>query len=300
MNKVIFIGLISLLLGVNSCNLIKPFLIKNKKKEDRKEKREEKKIERKDEKQQRKIEKDSISAETKIPTKQEVLTFNVGDSVLARTLIKLRTNDFQTFSSKTKLHIEIGEQKQNVTANFRLQKDKNIWISISAFGIEVVRALITPDSVKAFERINKKAFLFSYQEIEKLINIQVDFKTLQNLIIGNAIGTDGKIVDMKNLDNLSTVFIKGHDFVNQITFNKSDSSLKQILYQTMRSVSTSSVLISYADYERNGNYLLSGKRQIHIQDVKGAAKVDMEINKYEFNIPLEYPFGIPNSYKMVK
>ncbi len=30
---------------------------------------------------------------------------------------------------------------------------------------------ITPDSVKAFERINKKAFLFSYHEIQKLINL---------------------------------------------------------------------------------------------------------------------------------
>jgi hypothetical protein len=294
-NKIIA-TLLLLMILTSSCSLVKPFFIKNRKKEARKERKVEKKIAKNEDKNGNK-EPPNPSKPIEKLDENKGLQFSKADTQLARTLIKLRTNNYETFSSKVKMHIDIGEQKQNFTANFRLQKNKIIWASITAFGIEVARAIITPDSVKAIERFNKKAFLYGYKEIEKIINLEVDFNTLQNLIIGNAIGTDGRITDVQNLGNLSTVFIVGKEFTNQITFNKSDSTMKQIQFQTERAVSSSSLLISFLDYERNGNYLLSSKRELNVHDVKGAAQLNMEVHKFEFNAPLDFPFSIPNNYK---
>lgn len=197
------------------------------------------------------------------------------------------------------MHFESGDEKQNFTANFRLEKAKVIWVSINAPLIgEVARAIVTPDSVKAIERINKRSYLYTYNDIQKLINIQVDFNTLQDLIVGNALSTNGSISDIKELGDLSTIFIKGEEYMNQLTFTKADSTLKQLQLQTVRAVSSSSILIAYQNYENAGVRKFPAQRNYHIQDVKGAAMLDMDINKYEFDTPTDFPFSIPANYKL--
>ncbi len=287
------LGLCIIMVMMSSCHLVKPFFIKNKKKEARKEKREEKKEDRKEEKNKNSLDSNKV-------VKKDSLKIPSYDTVLARNIIQSRNIQYETFQSKAKMHFEAGDQKQNFTVNFRLKKNKVIWVAISGFGIEVARAIITPDSVKAIERINKLAYLYSYKDIQKLINLEVDFKTLQDLIIGNAVAIDGQITDIKDIGALSTIFIKGQDFVNQLTYQKSDSTLKQIQMQTMRAVSTSSLMITMGQYQREGNYLLSTLRSFNIQDVKGAAQLEMDINKFDFDKEIDFPFSIPGNYSLKK
>ena len=65
--------------------------------------------------------------------------------------------DCQTFSAKMKVHYEGSDGKDyEFNAFIRLQKDKMIWISINALlGIEAFRAIITPDSVKVLNKLDK-------------------------------------------------------------------------------------------------------------------------------------------------
>lgn len=275
--------------ALNGCSIIKiPFFIKNKKKEVRKEKREEKKIEKE-------IAKGKIDS-TVLPLKDTVAIFPT-DTQLARSFFSGRAIDYNTFQAKVKMHYEGLEDKQNFTANFRMEKNKVIWVSITGFEIEVARAIITPDSVKAIDRINKKAYLYSYNDIQKLIGISVDFQTLQDLIIGNTIATKGKITEVKNVQDVLTTFIRGNDFMNQITYTKKDTTLKQIQLQTQREISTSSLLISMSQYLNDKGIMFSTMRDYSIHDIKGAASLNMEFKKYEFNQPMDFPFNIPASYK---
>ena len=286
MSKLVHLCGICFLLFLGSCNIVKPFFIKNKKKEARKEKREIKKETRKE---------DRVIDSTEV-VKKDTLILPSFDTNLVREVMKSQRIEYKTYQCKAKMHFESGDNRQNFTANFRLEKGTKIWVSINV-GIEVARALITPDSVKAIERINKKAYLYTYKNIQKLINLEVDFNTLQELIIGNAIATDGKITDVKNLAGLSTVFLMGPDYKNQLTFNQADSSVKQIQLQTERAVSTSSILIGLNDYQRIDQRFISTQREYYIQDIKGAANLSMEVNKCEFDQVLDFPFSIPAKYK---
>lgn len=282
---------IFLCLGVlESCHIVKPFFIKNKKKEERKERRAERKA----------VRGNLVTVDIDSTLiKKEVLSLSPKDTETARSLIQSRKLYYKTFQCKAKMHFESGDEKQNFTANFRLEKDNVIWVSITAPLIgEVARAVVTPDSVKAIERINKRSYLYTYADIQKLINIQVDFNTLQDLIVGNALSTEGSIFDVKELGGLSTIFIKGDEYNNQLTFVKSDSTLKQLQLQTVRSVSTSSILIAYQKYENTDGRKFPSIRNYHIQDVKGAAELDMEIAKYEFDGTIDFPFSIPANYKL--
>jgi hypothetical protein len=244
---------------ISSCHVVKPFFIKNKKKEARQEKRVEKKIEK------GKI--DSAIVKKDLPA-----ILPKFDTVLARKIINYRNINYKTFQAKTKMHYESGDQKQNFNANFRLEKNTKIWASISGFGIEVARALITPDSVKAIDRFNKRYYLYGYKDLQKLINMEVSFKILQDIIVGN-------------------------DYSNQFTYNKTDSTLKQFQLQTTRSVSKSSVLVSLNNYQLLENNFLSTDRTYYIQDVKGAAQLNMEVNKIDIDKEIEFPFSIPANFK---
>ena len=65
--------------------------------------------------------------------------------------------DCRTFSAKLKVHYESSDGKDyEFNAFVRLQKDKIIWISINALlGFEAFRAVITPDSVKVLNKLDK-------------------------------------------------------------------------------------------------------------------------------------------------
>lgn len=291
MNKSVLVLLTTILIIFSSsCHIVKPFFIKNKKQENRIVKRIEKKVE--------KGKLDSSYISKPITTTPKVVT-TLFDTVIARKIIKHSLINYKTFQSKTKMHYENGDQKQNFTASFRLEKDKKIWASISGFGLEVARAIITPDSVKAIDKFNKRYYLYSYRDIQKLINMEVEFKNLQDLIIGNAVGLDGKISDVKEINSLMSIFISNADFSNQLTFNKTDSTLKQIQLQATRSISKSAVLISLNNYQLLENKFISTDRTYYIQDIKGASQLNMEVNKIEIDKDIDFPFSIPSNYKRV-
>jgi hypothetical protein len=295
-----------LILVLNSCNLIQPFFIKNAKKEERKDKRVEKKIDRKEEKIEKKQEKlEEIKGNAKLPPplspKRDSLVVKTVDTQYAFLMINHRTIRYNSYQSKAKVHFESLNEKQNFTINFRMKKDSIIWASISAPIIgEVARAIITADSVKAFERINKRVYLYSYSNLQKLINLSVDFETLQRLIIGNAIAIDGEVTEIKELGNFSNILIKGKDYTNQVTVNRADTTLSKLQVQTSRPASASTLLITLSQYQLSDNRLLPFVRQYHILDMKGAIQLDMDINKADFDQPVDFPFNIPKNYKLAE
>src|SRR6186713_316376 len=78
-------------------------------------------------------------------------------------LTKIRSNiiSFTTFSAKLKVDFE-SETKQmsGINAVIHMKKDSIIWISASMPIVgEVVRAMITPDSLKAIDKFHKKQYL---------------------------------------------------------------------------------------------------------------------------------------------
>jgi hypothetical protein len=88
--------------------------------------------------------------------------------------------------------LTLGET-QSFKANIRMKKDSVIWISISpALGIEVLRVLITPDSVKYVSKIpeNKHYYLGGFSVINEISKMDIDFATFQDILLGNAIGLE--------------------------------------------------------------------------------------------------------------
>src|SRR5437879_13370008 len=81
--------------------------------------------------------------------------------------IRKRQADFTTFSGKAKTKLDINGNSNDVTLNIRIQKGQKIWVSVTAIaGIEVARAMITPDSLLVINKLQglylRKPFRYIY------------------------------------------------------------------------------------------------------------------------------------------
>jgi Domain of unknown function (DUF4292) len=105
-------------------------------------------------------------------------------------LEKLRQSSFSFdfFQAKASVDFKSNDQAQSFKINIRIKKDSAIWISITpALGIEVARALITKDSIKFIDKINNKYLADKITKIELLLNAELDYSTIENALMGNAI-----------------------------------------------------------------------------------------------------------------
>lgn len=101
--------------------------------------------------------------------------------------------DFEWAGMKLSADIESPEGKQGFKANLRIRKDSMIWISISpALGVEVLRVVITPDSVKYVSKIpnNKHYFLGRLDEMSQISETEISFSMIQNMLLGNPVDLD--------------------------------------------------------------------------------------------------------------
>jgi hypothetical protein len=205
--------------------------------------------------------------------------------------------DCQTFSAKMKVHYEGSNGKDyEFNAFVRLQKDKVIWISINALlGIEAFRAIITPDSVKVLNKLDKVYQLRSVSYLQEISHLPFDFKTLQEIMLGNPIYLDSNIrYYRKDAQGISLLSV-GPLYRNYLTLNN-DLSIKHSILDDVDPMQARSCDISYGQYEKIDTVYFSTYRKI-VASEKGRLDVEMILNKYSFNENLNFPFSIPKNYK---
>lgn len=206
--------------------------------------------------------------------------------------------DFQTFSARMKVHYEGADGKDyEVNAFIHMMKDKMIWVSVNAgLGIEAIRMLITPDSVKVLDKIKKIARLRSVSYLQEEVHLPVDFQTLQDLLIGNPIFLDtGRILYYKKEQNGLSLFSQGSVFTNYLTLN-ADGTMQHSKLDDTDPLRVRTCDLTYGDYEQKDTMRFSTYRKISVAE---KSKVDIELSykQYKFNETLSFSFSVPKNYK---
>lgn len=214
----------------------------------------------------------------------------------AREVMNQNKIEFNTAKIKTKMSFLSGGNKQSFSAHFILEKDKSIWVTIRV-GLEVARAYLTPTRVQAINKINKVYYDYSFEEIKKLINVDIDFMTLQDIIIGNAVGSGGEVFEFSQFGGTYNIGLKDTEFLNKLTYNKSDSTLRQIQLQVFRGNYASNILGMLGEYEKELGRFISTKRVYNVEDSKGKLSLEMDIQKVDFDGEYNTPYKVPKSYK---
>jgi len=210
--------------------------------------------------------------------------------------IRAGQTSFDSFSGKARTKLDIGGSSNDVTLNIRIKRDQKIWISITAIaGIEVARALITPDSIFVINRLQTVYLKKPFSYINTFAGNQVNYKTIESLLIGNAIPellnenadlqiSPDSITVVGNLQGLVYKLMVGPGMKVTQT-NLSDQNAGQSLLAN------------------NNKFIQSGTRiipsQIDITTLVKDKKIQVNLHyiKSDFDQQLEFPFTIPARYQ---
>jgi hypothetical protein len=87
--------------------------------------------------------------------------------------------DFENLTLKFSADMYVGEEKQEFSGIMRMQKDTAIWISLRSFNIEGVRVLITKDSVKFINRLEKTYYEGDFNFLTSRFEMDMDYNMIE-------------------------------------------------------------------------------------------------------------------------
>lgn len=208
--------------------------------------------------------------------------------------------DFHTFSGRAKAKVEFGNDKQDVTLHIRIQRNKAIWISVTAtfLNYEAARVLITPDSVKILNKLQSEYITKPFSYIHKYTGAGINFNTLQDLLIANVsqdlIRTDQLTIASAD-DDVQLVGVKD-DLAFQYSLN---GKYRPKVFRLSPIGSDESLESYYSSFNDVTGYNFPQKQNIKLNASSIQVNAILDYNKVEFNQELEMPFTAPARYKIV-
>jgi hypothetical protein len=202
---------------------------------------------------------------------------------------------YKTFSGKARVRYEGPDNKLEFSANFRVLKDSAIWINVVAI-VSVARILITRDSLYIINYVQEEVIIKPLSEVQKILPAKLDFSSLQNLLVGEPL-RQGDITGADSAGGLWTLFVGDTAYLQQLFYNKNDSSLHNFRMVT-RKPNGPEASEAFANYELTNKGRLSTTREINIRNGTDNISIYMKITKADFDEPVDFPFNIPRNYKL--
>ncbi len=222
-----------------------------------------------------------------------------GAANILNSLAKNRIN-FTTFSSKIKVQYEDSKGKQpDFNAFIRLYKDSVLWVSISAtfLSIEAFKILITKDSIIIVNKLDKQVEYHSFDYIENITHIPLNFSTLQDLLVGNPIYVGDNVAAFRQTENHILIATAGKFFKNLLTISADNRLIERSKLDDIDISQNRTADLTYSEYESNNNIFFSTYREITVAE-KTKVDIYLSFKQYEFNKELSFPFSIPRNYKI--
>lgn len=220
----------------------------------------------------------------------------------------------QWMSAKADVVMVDSSNETSFSISLRMLKDSVIWISASPLlGIEVARVMITPDSVKVLDRLHGKYQSTSFEYINKLLQMKVNFESVQALLLGNFFAYK------RSENKFNSVYVEDKYFVlSSLTKRKLKRSLEEKdankaviqdcyispeLYRILTiSVEDQKInkklLTHYSDFRQLDAGAFPYKSETHISADK-VFDIKIEFTKVQTGEPQEFPFTIPPRYEKI-
>lgn len=207
--------------------------------------------------------------------------------------------DFKTISIRANAKYVDPSQSQSVNADIRIKKDEIIWVNIKFLGFPVGKALITPEKVSYYEKINKTFFEGDYALLSNWLGTDLDFNKIQNLLLG-------KTMDDLRIDEYFSSIDRGYyllatpeksDIDKKFYFEASQFLLKE--EHINQKSKNRSIEIKYEDHEKLNRLILPKSIEIKaIQEEQ--VLIDISYKNITFDEELNFSFEIPNGYDEIK
>lgn len=207
--------------------------------------------------------------------------------------------DFDFVQARAKTRIELKNKRHDFTLNLRIKKDERIWASVTAIlGLEVARALITPDSVIIINRLERTYIKKDIAYLQRTLSPHIDFSALQDILVGN-------VPDLF-LEEESNLWITGGSYLAKGGENRVDYELninagyrpeKITVSQPEEAAVFLALFGNFKETQAGGG---SAPGSIEISSVNADHfKLQLLYHTFTAGKPVDFPFSVPGRYKDV-
>jgi len=207
--------------------------------------------------------------------------------------------NFNTLYIKAGAKYVDDKQSQNVTAEIKIENNKQILVSVRFLGITMAKALITPTTVSYYEKINGTYYEGDFTSLSKWLGTQLDYSKVQNLLIGEALDdlreskyTQTIVENLYRLENEKETDIKKAFFLEPEKYLLK----KQEIAQDQQN---KKLEIIYSDHKVFDQGTLPSSIEINAIQPKGKTDINLNYNTISFNEELSFPYSVPSGYKKV-
>jgi hypothetical protein len=207
--------------------------------------------------------------------------------------------NFNTLYIKSSVSYSDPNQSQNVSAEIKIKKDEIILVSIRILGITMAKALITPEKVHYYEKLNSSYFEGNYAVLSKLLGTELDFQKVQNLLLGEAFDNlkTGKynltLEENKfKLESISNSAISKKFYLSSDNYLINKEEISQPSLERM-------LQVIYPARKTAGEYNLPTGIAIEANQKSEKTTITINYNSVSFNEELSYPYSVPNSYERI-
>jgi len=231
---------------------------------------------------------------------------------------KMKENQVNVDYFNAKLNVIYYQDKKSKTelkGQLRMKTDSIIWLTVSpALGIEALRMVLTPDSIKMVNRLNKTYLLGDYKLIKDLLNTTIDFSIIEDLLLGNDLSQYSvkkiKVKVDKDMYNISILkrrklkkYIRNQNNMSLILIN--DFWIDPYTYRIKKMKLTEfgdlskSLVVYYDDYSVIDGQMVPLSITIDVY-AENRLTIKIKYKKVVIDKPLRFPFKISKKYKKME
>ena len=181
----------------------------------------------------------------------------------------------------------------------KIKKDEKILVSVRFLGITMAKALITPTEVKYYDKINSQYFEGDYSGLSKWLGTELDFKKVQNLLLGKPVD------DLQKSKYAVSILNKWYKLENNPTSNTDKTFyfeaerflLKQ---QEINQPKLERALqVVYPEYKEYNQMILPLSLIIDANNKGKNSNINVEYKNVSFDEELSFPYAVPEGFERI-
>jgi len=206
--------------------------------------------------------------------------------------------DFKTLQAKLRINFNKNGKSQTNTVTFRAKKDEVLWINAP---FSVIRALITPEQVGFYNKLDNTYFEGDFSYLSKLLGTELDFQKVQNLLLGEAIFNlkDGRYDSSVN-DQVYVLQPKNQKALFEIFFLIDPSLFKVQSQQISQPKAFRMLQIDYLSHQHIDKQILPENVKVIAVEGTDETIINLEFKGIALNDDLRFPFKIPSGFKKIE
>ena len=212
-------------------------------------------------------------------------------------LQRLSSNEVQynTLNERTVITYDDGSVARQFNGSIRIKQDSIIWMSLSMFGFEGARALVTPDSFRLINKLENEYTVRGFSEVQNWLLFPVNYSMLQQIIAGGRMNITSRATATAKEDSSYVLYEENDQMAQTSWVNTENYTLRKILLKDK--LLKQDMTITFDAYNYSNSKPFSNKRTVVVNRGTETIKLLMDVTRIVFNEELSYPFEVSEKLK---